>query len=218
MIKKYLYAIADFGAWEGTVTGIDGAPLYPIPYKGVQAVVSDFIDHTHRVTQNHIIEHERAVEKLMESFTVLPARFFTIFDSDKSITATLKEHYKTIKENLERVKGKVEFGLKIIRGSSHIRDSFAGTLAWDSNINSEYAKTAKDRHIESIESKLFEISVEKRTEESNTETLLLSAAYLVEKEKMHLFRQTVEKLKGSFPELRFLSSGPWPPYNFINLP
>ena len=47
--------------------------------------------------------------------------------------------------------------------------------------------------------------------------MLLSASYLVDKEKKDDFKKAFEELRSSGGDLKYLLSGPWPPYNFIIL-
>jgi hypothetical protein len=44
--------------------------------------------------------------------------------------------------------------------------------------------------------------------------LLLSGAYLVNRERADEFRRCVEGLAKDHPALRILCTGPWPPYHF----
>ena len=48
-----------------------------------------------------------------------------------------------------------------------------------------------------------------------TSHLLLKAAYLVPRERVTDFRQEVESLCLTYPQLRFLCTGPWPAYSFM---
>jgi len=47
-----------------------------------------------------------------------------------------------------------------------------------------------------------------------TERLLLSAAYLVPDGDVDAFREVVERVQASHPELGIVCTGPWPPYSF----
>lgn len=232
MTKIYLYAIINSGnEIDSSISGIDGESLYCVYYKGIGAVVSDFIDQLQRVTQNHILEHERVVEKLMGDFTVLPARFFSVFDKEENIITVLKEHYANFIDNLDRVKGKVEFGLKVIWGGNRIKEhivkgsnryivaAYNRIISPGKSYMLEKAIIEKaDEYIESIDAAFFEIATEKRLEKLKSEKLLLSGAYLVEREKVGKFKETFERLRTNSTELKFLFSGPWPPYNFIRMP
>jgi hypothetical protein len=48
-----------------------------------------------------------------------------------------------------------------------------------------------------------------------TPRLLLTAAYLIERTRIEIFRAGVERLSAANPALHFLCTGPWPPYNFV---
>jgi hypothetical protein len=50
-----------------------------------------------------------------------------------------------------------------------------------------------------------------------TPRLLLTAAYLVERDQVEVFRQAVAALSDAHPDLSLLCTGPWPPYNFVDL-
>ena len=74
-----------------------------------------------------------------------------------------------------------------------------------------------DRCIDIVGGFLNRHSSEKKLEKMKTENLLLSAAYLVDKEKNDDFKKAFEELRSSGGELKFMLSGPWPAYNFITL-
>ena len=45
--------------------------------------------------------------------------------------------------------------------------------------------------------------------------MLLTAAYLLDRAQLAPFRAEVETLSRDYPHLRFLLTGPWPPYSFV---
>jgi hypothetical protein len=47
--------------------------------------------------------------------------------------------------------------------------------------------------------------------------MLLNAAYLIPREETAAFKRAFYQLKDSNPFLKFLLSGPWPPYNFVSV-
>jgi len=66
------------------------------------------------------MEHQSVVEAAWEKFgTVLPSGFDTIIRGSEAVSAEenlkkwLEENYEKLKENLERIKGKVEVGVQI---------------------------------------------------------------------------------------------------------
>jgi len=48
-----------------------------------------------------------------------------------------------------------------------------------------------------------------------TPRLLLTAAYLIDKDQVESFRHQVQMLQSEYPEMHFLCTGPWPPYSFV---
>jgi hypothetical protein len=59
---------------------------------------------------------------------------------------------------------------------------------------------------------------EKRYERLQTPNLLLSAYYLVERVLAGDFRAAYERLRRARSDLKYLISGPWPPYSFCHIP
>jgi hypothetical protein len=49
-----------------------------------------------------------------------------------------------------------------------------------------------------------------------TPRMLLTGAYLVDRDKVEAFRRRVEALQEARPELGFLCTGPWPAYSFVS--
>ena len=74
-----------------------------------------------------------------------------------------------------------------------------------------------DRCISVVDGFLNRFASEKKLEKLKTDNLLLSAAYLVDKEKISDFKEAFEKLRSSDGDLKYMLSGPWPVYNFITL-
>ncbi len=74
-----------------------------------------------------------------------------------------------------------------------------------------------NRCIAVVDDYFNKIAVEKKLKRLQTESLLLNASYLVDKDRQNEFKQAFEQLKNAPSDLKFLFSGPWPCYNFINL-
>jgi hypothetical protein len=62
---------------------------------------------------------------------------------------------------------------------------------------------------------LARLAAESTQQVLKTPRLPLTAAYLVDQERLPAFRATVQALAVAFPTLRFLCTGPWPPYSFV---
>jgi glycosyltransferase involved in cell wall biosynthesis len=83
-------------------------------------------------------------------------------------------------------------------------------------IDKEFEEEA-NRCIVLIDDFFTRFAVEKKLENLKTDNLLLNASYLVEKERQEDFKEAFERTRRTPGDLKFLMSGPWPPYNFIVL-
>ena len=244
-MKIYTYAVIDFNnKISDTINGLEGICVYNISYRDMGIVVSSHSEQIQNITKDHILKYEEIVERLMEDFTVLPMRFLTLFNQEEDVLLMMKEHYSDFRVNLDRLRNKVEFGIKVIWSSetikSRIIESFKicnSNLAIPDNspgksfvkekfekykIDKEFEEEA-DRCIAIIDYFFSRFIAEKKLEKLKSDNLLLSASYLIEKEKQKDFREAFEHCRERsrpFPtpsDLKFLLSGPWPPYNFVVL-
>lgn len=253
-MRIYTYAIVDSNSKiSDLINGLGEVGVYNIPYRDIGIVVSEG-EQIQDITQEHILKHEEVVEKLMESFTVLPVRFFTTFNQKEEVLVMLKEYYQDFKENLDRLRDKVEFGIRVIWPSETIKNriieaskkfnpsitlridgersrttnadvtipdnspgkSFAKEKFEKYKVDKEFAEEA-DRCIALLDDFFSRFVAEKKLEKLKSDNLLLNAYYLVEKEKQVDFKEAFERARSTPGDLKFLLSGPWPPYNFIVL-
>jgi len=122
---KYLYAVTA-RAQERTydVAGIDGAPVYAVCNGVVAAVVSDCSRQKVRPERAHLAAHQGVLRRLMLEGAVLPVAFGIIADSLEAVRDMLEHNGKAFREQLERVAGKVEMGLKVVWDVPNIFEYF----------------------------------------------------------------------------------------------
>ncbi|AKB48751.1 Gas vesicle protein GvpF [Methanosarcina sp. Kolksee] len=107
---------------------------------------------------------------------------------------------KAIKKAITIVDNKVELGIKIF-------------LPKDAKIDNQKMEQCKSESTERLE----EIASHSKTLNLFSSRLLMNTSYLIDKEKVQDFSGEVEKLKLKYPEYKFQYSGPWPPYNFVDI-
>ncbi len=113
-MRIYTYAVIDSNSKiTAPINGLEEVGVYNIPYRDIGIVVSEG-EQIQDITQEHILKHEEVVEKLMESFTVLPVSFLTLFKKKDDALLMMQEHYSDFRKNLDRLRNKVEFGIKIL--------------------------------------------------------------------------------------------------------
>jgi len=238
-VKIYIYGIIDSKGRIGRhIKGLRRTRVYTIPYRNISIVASTLNREIQDISSDRIVEHEIVVERLMENFAVLPVRFHTIFNSKKDVLTVISDYYIDFRENLNRLRNKAEFGIKVIWDGNAIREriinncpeksqrmpvsgnspakSFIKEKFQKYKIDKEFKEEA-ERCIIAVDSFFSGAAAEKRLEKLKSENLLLSASYLVDKERQNDFKQSFEELKSTHSDFKYLFSGPWPPYNFIIL-
>lgn len=233
-VKIYLYGIIDSNVHIAKpITGLEAKIVYNLSYSDIGAVISEFGGQI-----EDVVRHEEVVEGLMENFTVLPVRFSTVFNQETAVLEMLKEYYQDFKKKLDRLRNKMEFGIRVIWNGETIKNriieaskrchtdtvlpdkspanSFVKEKFAKYKIDREFAEEA-DRCIALLDDFFSRFAAEKKLEKLKSDNLLLNAYYLVEKEKQGDFKDAFERAKKAGGDLKYLFSGPWPAYNFINL-
>ncbi len=122
-IKVYAYGVIDSNEKiDETMRGLNDAPLFNIPYRDIGIVVSDLNAQIQKEDKKSVLKHEEVVEKLMDKFTVLPMRYLTLFSGKEQVLLMTKDYYDDFIENLDRLREKIEFGVKTIWPGDLIRE------------------------------------------------------------------------------------------------
>ncbi len=240
-MKIYTYGIIDSNnGIETSLWGVYDSRVYTIPYREIGVAASNIYSDTKEIgtgiDPDHAVRHESVVEELMDRFTILPIRFLTVFKREDDILSMMKEHYSDFREDLDRLRNKVEYGIKVIWSgdtikeriiSRRIRDIHEASLPGGSpglSFIKEKVERYKicegineeaDKSIAYLDNYLSKFASEKKLAKLKTDNLLLIAYYLIDKEKQGDFIEAFELLKMAPVGLKYLFSGPWPPYNFI---
>ena len=61
------------------------------------------------------------------------------------------------------------------------------------------------------------VSVASRANKPIGDRMIMNAAFLVSRDKEQEFDAAVKAIGGRYPHLTFKYTGPWPPYNFVNI-
>jgi len=238
-MKIYTYCIVDSNGKIGEpIKGLKDIPVYNIPYRDIGIVASDIDGQISGPARECALVHEWVAERLMERYTVLPIRLLTIFKKREDLLFMMEDRYTEFRENLDRLRDKVEFGIKVIWPAEAIRGRIVevrsrvdtrAVLAGDSpgkrflkdrlekfEVEEEFEQEA-EKCIAAVDGFFGGFAVEKRLEKLKTGNLLLNGSYLVEKARQDDFRGAFERLKKAKGDLKYLLSGPWPPYNFVTL-
>jgi hypothetical protein len=225
----YLYAIADRPELAlPPISGLEGAPLVTLPCRDIVAVVSDLDAGSVQPTEAHLWQHEAVVEALMANRAVLPVRFGAQLADEATLQAALESHYAGLVADLARVRGRVELGLRVLwqnevsspaeknEGKPARGDGWAYMLARLAEDRQRQAQRSRAEALAAdLHAPLAYCAADSTRQVLLTPRLLLTAAYLVDRDRQSAFRREVEALRQAHPDLDFLCTGPWPAYSFV---
>jgi len=239
---KYLYAIvADAGDQEFGKIGMEGGRVYSITEGPVSAIVSDFGQPRIRPERRNIASHQAVLKALMADRTPLPIKFGVVSGSIKDIKKILSRNKNAFLEQLRRVEGKVEMGLRVSWDVPNIfeyfiavypelrsaRDRLFGTHREPSQEDKievgrmfdRLLQEAREEHASKVEDVLTPCCFEVKRNTTRDERDVMKLACLVgRKESQTSFEAAVLEAAKLFDNnFAFDFNGPWAPHNFVEL-
>jgi hypothetical protein len=226
----YIYGIVGFPPeFPCRIQGFGGNPVRLLPQGDLAAVVSPSPLSPWPLEETHLSLHEAVVEAVMDTRPILPVRFNTVLRTEEAVMALLTERAQAFRSALERVAGKVEMGLRIlwqpaveaeVSPDEEIEAGGPGTEYLYRRLKEERSRSRVraegERLIQDLQAPFHSLAVQHCLSPFPTTRLLLSAAYLVDRDRVEAFRKRVASVREDFPHLHFLLTGPWPPYHFVN--
>lgn len=176
--------------------------------------------------------HEAVMQRLLAHTTVAPLRFGSLHRSRESVELFLAEHEAEFRATLARLRGRVEYGVKVWlepRPRKAPRATDSGGRGYleqlrDDRDSAANAAAQLDEQLTRIHERLLETADAARLNRPQpreltgaTAEMVLNAAYLVPVGDEALFEE-VARLREEHPDLAFDLTGPWAPYNFVEEP
>jgi hypothetical protein len=240
---KYVYCIirqskarefGNIGIGEGSNR------VYTVHHKDLAAVVSDTPIVIYDPTRENVLAHEFVNETVMREFTVIPMSFGTVFRSEEDVSELLRSTYQAFNDVLDKMQDKIEFGLKVLwdrdkviaeieRSNDEIR-RLKDEISRNAQSSTYFARMQLGRLVEGaiedmgntfvadIHEQLKQVAVASRSNKPIGDRMILNAAFLVERDRDKAFDEKVKEISRKYEELlTFKYTGPWPPYNFVNI-
>ena len=200
--------------------GLEGAPLRRFDATWISAVTSG-LDEMPAASEENLWTHESVLEALLQDGPVLPLRFGVAYASERELVRELDDRGSALGAALERVRGKVEVGVRVLDTGSHERSLPAETGPGPGTryllARLQRSRDAAERS-QPIRDALAPLASAVRTRLLPQPDTLLSAAYLVDAGKVAAFEQAATGIESSCDSVAVLCTGPWPPYHFVDLP
>jgi hypothetical protein len=214
----YLYAITEATA-HPDVRGLHGADVGTICVGRVAAIASEHADLRLEPVEEELWAHESVVEAVMDDAPVLPMRIGSVVQDSGAVVALLRERAADFTKALDHVRGAVEIGVRAAIDPSHLQPSPVAE-AGAGGPGTVYMLRPLDRklQIEELGSRVHEalcgLARDRIAPSTSHETMTLSAAYLVARDRVDEFTDRVAQLQDDTAGLTLVCTGPWPPYSF----
>jgi hypothetical protein len=197
--------------------GLGGAALRALETEALAAVYSRHRSLQPRPSPELVLEHERVVEAIMARGPMLPLRFGAQLDGEERLEAVLHERREELLRALDRVRGHVELGMRVIPERGSIARSEKGGRSGRQYLLALAAERRRaDEAARELHAPLAELATESMVRERPAPPAILVAAYLVNTDGVNDFRSRADELGAKRKDLQLVVTGPWPPYNFVS--
>ena len=238
---KYVYCIirsAETRRFGSIGLGSEPTEVTSVSFREIAAVISDTPEEVLDATRENVLAHERVNETVMRSFTVIPMSFGTVFKTRDDIVELLRGAYDAFRDVLEKMQDKVEFGLKVLwdrdvmvreienddEDIRRLKNEIAAVPGSTYFARMQYGRQIEaalqgrsEQYVADIFAQLRDVSVAARANKPIGEKMIMNAAFLVSRDKETAFDGKVKEVGALYDKLNFRYTGPWPPYNFVNI-
>lgn len=153
--------------------------------------------------------HHSIVEAVFDQRVILPAPFGTIFESHDTLMRWLELHYVTLAEAVTFVEDRVMVRV-LVRAVDGAPAAAAGqTPEAATAVRSVAAETFRVLRRHAVAS----VPVARGDSPDNE----VVSSFLIDRDKWALFADLVREEQQRLPGGRVESSGPWPPYDFVQM-
>lgn len=244
---RYVYAVCrPFGTpLQAQLTGVGGDPPRLLAHGDLVAVVShvpegDFAEEPLRAHLEDLDwltavarAHQGVIDALTTVTTPLPLRLGTVFRDDSGVRTMLQAREEGFRRTLDRLEGRVEWGVKVFIDAERAQDAPAAPAAKPAS-GRDYLRQRRmqtqsqdalwqqaETFATQLHRSLSESAEDSRLHAPQNPTLsgasgrnVLNAAYLVPRVKSEEFVERVDRTKDGAPGIRVELTGPWAAYSF----
>ncbi|MFB6283149.1 MAG: GvpL/GvpF family gas vesicle protein [Halobacteria archaeon] len=197
----YAYGIIEDEDLEMEIDGVEDAnEIYNVSYRNFSAIVSDIDTTDPERSDENVERHNQVLQEVLESDggkTVVPMGFGMAFKNKKTLKGVIRGARRALRKALNDIDGKVELGLKIV-----------------SPAESAPSETEVEDY---VEERLDDLVVNDKENDKFTDRLLLNRSYLVERDERSELDSAVDDIEEEFEDCIVQYTGPWPPYNFVDI-
>lgn len=197
----YTYGIVEQEDITLDVAGVkNSTEVYTVEYQSLAAVVSDIDTTDPDRTDEDVEAHNDVLQRVLKydgGRTIIPMSFGMAFKNTRTLKGVLRGARPALQSTLNDIEGTVELGVKVISTGDEGRSQ---------DVQSDIAETLSAVSINETENDLF------------SDRLILNKSYLVSRSERGAFDDAIDDVQESYDK-RFTVqyTGPWPPYNFVDI-
>ncbi|MFH1798256.1 MAG: GvpL/GvpF family gas vesicle protein [Candidatus Omnitrophota bacterium] len=240
---KYIYCIIDSNQVQSfgpLGIGGRGDVLYTVCFNDIAAVVSNSPIKKYAISSENAFAHEKAIEEVMKTRTVLPVRFATIAEDEEKIRKILAREYDKLKELFNKVRDKKELGLKAIFREDMIYKEILERYEKIKKLKQEIVSVPpaksyyqrmeignlveqalneeKEKYKKAMLDALSPLAENVKINDTYGERMIINAAFLVVKNKEAEFDRNIQQLDEKYGDkIKFKYVGTLPPFNFVSI-
>jgi len=239
----YLYGIiktADKKSFGPIGIGDRGDEVFTVKYRDLAMVVSKTRERVYTPIKKNAMAHEKVISCVMKEHTVVPMSFGVVLKTRKDILKMLQQAYPDIKELLNKLHNRIELGLKVFwkkesfaidvereepeisrlkeqLASRPEREIYHEKIRLGALVQSVVEKK-REYYTKEIYDHLKQYAVDGKLNSTVGERMVLNSAFLIDRNREQEFDGKVNELFLKYCDLmEFKYTGPWPPYNFVDL-
>lgn len=244
----YLYGIVYADQFKNTkqpleVTGVGGADakVRTVEAGDLAAIVSDAALTRYETNRENLVAHETVLEEVMKGADIVPVAFGIVATNDEEVKEQLlQRESEVLHQSLDYVKGRVELTLQVLWNEDRLfreiadeneeirqlRDAIAGQpadavhdeMVQLGTLTAQAVEAKSQQEGQAILDALQPLVLETTVNDNITDTMLLNAAFLVEKARMSEVDDKVNQLSQERADrMIFQYVGPLPPFDFVNV-
>ncbi len=195
----YVYCIIKYPGEKKSFGDIGFGEVYTLEYRDFAPLVSNVPMKKYDVDEHNVSVHKKVVEHVMKEYSVLPVAYGMVFKNKKLLLVAMSAGYRAMQKAMKEIDNKVELGVKAFLPKE--------ALEWNEKdaCKKDFIEALKKIAVQSKELKLF------------SERLVLNTSFLVDRGRIDDFSSEIEQLGTKYTNLKVQYSGPWPPYNFVDI-
>ncbi|MUV56269.1 Gas vesicle synthesis protein GvpL/GvpF [Halogeometricum rufum] len=199
--QLYVYGVVDAEDFELEMEGVEGeSPVETVTYRSLSAVVTPIDDMDVEQTDENSRAHDEVLRAVMtegDGRAVVPMQFGMTFKSARTLKSVMRGGRRAFRKALMDVDDSVELGVKLV-------------VDEDSTLDRE---TVAD----DVSGQLTAVSESEAENDLYSDRLLFNRSYLVDADERDAFGDAVADLEDQYPDVTVDYTGPWAPYNFVDI-